>query len=263
MRKAYKGLGEFVFVKVILARKGFDSEFGGSPSPILPDGSMVSLPIPAGEGYPKYSDIHRGPFNNLEELMQRCGIPVPSNCHSDPDIYRESQPRDQNWRALFGQHGTAEAHLEHQKVGVGDLFLFFGLYRRVDADYHFTGDEMHAIFGYMQIGQVIHCDETTKLEPWMEYHPHADLEHRRERNNTIYVAESSGVFKFDERLVLTKQGMTKSRWDPDKLPKDLKMSMHPNPYRNGYFQSSSPGQEFVMQNGEEWARALLRDCKTQ
>ncbi|MGC9778582.1 MAG: hypothetical protein HZR80_05015 [Candidatus Heimdallarchaeota archaeon] len=35
-----------VFLKAILSRKGFDSSFGGCPSPILPDGTLLSLPIP-------------------------------------------------------------------------------------------------------------------------------------------------------------------------------------------------------------------------
>ena len=34
-------------MKVILSRKGFDSSFGGYPSPILPDGTLISLPIPS------------------------------------------------------------------------------------------------------------------------------------------------------------------------------------------------------------------------
>jgi hypothetical protein len=33
-------------MKLILSRKGFDSSTGGIPSPIFPDGRMVSLPIP-------------------------------------------------------------------------------------------------------------------------------------------------------------------------------------------------------------------------
>ena len=34
-------------MKVILSRKGFDSSNGGCPSPILPDGTLLSLPIPS------------------------------------------------------------------------------------------------------------------------------------------------------------------------------------------------------------------------
>lgn len=34
-------------MKIILSRKGFDSSYGGYPSPILPDGSLLSIPIPS------------------------------------------------------------------------------------------------------------------------------------------------------------------------------------------------------------------------
>lgn len=37
-------------MKLILSRKGFDSDSGGYPSPIFPDGSLIPLPIPA-SGY--------------------------------------------------------------------------------------------------------------------------------------------------------------------------------------------------------------------
>ena len=36
-------------MKLILSRKGFDSEFGGCPSPILSDDELISFPIPANE----------------------------------------------------------------------------------------------------------------------------------------------------------------------------------------------------------------------
>ena len=35
--------------KLILSRKGFDSGSGGCPSPIFPDGTVFSLPIPSGD----------------------------------------------------------------------------------------------------------------------------------------------------------------------------------------------------------------------
>ena len=35
---------------MILSRKGFDSKNGGIASPILPDGTLLSLPIPQENG---------------------------------------------------------------------------------------------------------------------------------------------------------------------------------------------------------------------
>ena len=41
-------------MKVILSRKGFDSSYGGTASPILPDGTLLSLPIPSKAETVKY-----------------------------------------------------------------------------------------------------------------------------------------------------------------------------------------------------------------
>ena len=46
-------------MKIILSRKGFDAEAGGFASPILPDGTMVSLPIPDDSSVVKYDELFR------------------------------------------------------------------------------------------------------------------------------------------------------------------------------------------------------------
>lgn len=38
-------------MKIILSRKGFDSSVGGVASPLFPDGTLLSLPIPDPQGY--------------------------------------------------------------------------------------------------------------------------------------------------------------------------------------------------------------------
>lgn len=43
-------------MKVVRSRKGFDSAFGGYPSPIIPSSEMVSLPIPFNDAI-RYSDL--------------------------------------------------------------------------------------------------------------------------------------------------------------------------------------------------------------
>ena len=44
-------------MKIILSRKGFDSGNGGQPSPILPDGTLLSMPIPSNDSDNTYSTI--------------------------------------------------------------------------------------------------------------------------------------------------------------------------------------------------------------
>lgn len=44
-------------MKIILSRKGFDSENGGYPSPILPNGTLLSIPIPSAYNNNNYMQL--------------------------------------------------------------------------------------------------------------------------------------------------------------------------------------------------------------
>lgn len=44
-------------MKIILSRKGFDSGYAGYPSPILPNGELISLPIPDFSKDIRYEDL--------------------------------------------------------------------------------------------------------------------------------------------------------------------------------------------------------------
>lgn len=112
-------------MKVILSRKGLDSEYGGYPSPILPDGQMVSLPIPV-EDETRYSDL-RIDNETYYDLMKQLSPKIRSNgrwgeltketrCHVDPDIYEDILPRYKDWKPCFGQIDAAQSHLANQSV---------------------------------------------------------------------------------------------------------------------------------------------------
>lgn len=132
-------------MKIILSRKGFDSQFGGYPSPILDDGSLISLPIPASEDVDRYAYLKlpngngESYYDLLSQLTHR-GIKVKKGkrepldreltCYRDPDIYTQIIPRDNGWRGCFGQSKQAQSHLDSKQVDKGDLFLFFGWFRR-------------------------------------------------------------------------------------------------------------------------------------
>ena len=73
--------------KLILSRKGFDSGSGGCPSPIFPDGTMFSLPIPSADEE-TFEDLQHGDINIAEVVtgitngrMSRRG-----RVHLDPDL---------------------------------------------------------------------------------------------------------------------------------------------------------------------------------
>jgi hypothetical protein len=276
-------------MKIILSRKGFDSEFGGFPSPILPNGQMVSFPIPDQNDDIRYSEVMAGGltcYDLMKNLMpciklsnDRINLYSDTRCHLDPDIYRNAIDRESNWKPMFGQVNAAQSHLQKQGVGRDDLFLFYGSFRKIRNNggilaYDPNEKEMHAIFGYLQIGDIIKVDQQFDVPKWMRYHPHTNNRRKNNETNTIYVARDhlswneslpgAGRFMFHDRLVLTKKGFSKSKWNlPDHF-REARISYHNHPWKDGYFQSTAKGQEFVIKdnNGiEEWARNMIEESR--
>ncbi len=262
-------------MKVILSRKGFDSEFGGYPSPILPDGRMISLPIPSKNDCFQYQDLKLDNKTYLD-LMKELGIKdniLSASCHVDPDIYRRIFDRNKEWKPLFGQIGAAQGHLNKQNIQEGDIFLFFGTFQKTqkeDEKIKFDSNDQpkHIIFGYLQIDKII--KNKNDVKEWMKYHSHCYRTSKWNKNNTIYVARESlswnseipgaGVFRYNKKLVLSAEGHKKSIWNlPILMGK--KISYHnENSWKNGLFQSVGRGQEFVIQEDsevEKWAKELI------
>lgn len=57
-------------MKIILSRKGFDNQYGGQPSPILPVGNLLSLPIPAKVEEVRFSDLKHNNKSYLEIIKE-------------------------------------------------------------------------------------------------------------------------------------------------------------------------------------------------
>ena len=224
--------------KIVLSRKGFDSSSGGNPSPIFPDGRILSLPIPAPERYPESSKRFREVLwdgRSLAPLVE-CLSAVSEDCwcHLDPDLRSEAIPRAREWRPSYGQVDGEQTHLADHGVGQGDLFLFFGTFRRVEVDgsdsWHYvrSAPNVHMLFGWLQVHEVLSLrtdedyDRALCEYPWLSEHPHLHgsfkKRHRSLRkrpNNTVYVSTQrlniggrdlpgGGVFqKKDSRIVLT------------------------------------------------------------
>lgn len=222
-------------MKLILSRKGFDSSAGKVPSPIFPDGTLLSLPIPDKHSSIRYEEI-KGPdtksIGRLVNQLTKGKIPPRYKAHLDPDLRTESLARPIGWMPAFGQGGAAQSHLRNRGVGPGDVFLFFGRFRKVEPHgegyrYHPGTRPIHLIFGWMQVGKVIKVDESTAAEmPWLQYHPH--LARPVGGNNTLYVSSAqlalpgrslmkcpgAGSFeKYEHRLRLTApQSRGCSKW---------------------------------------------------
>ena len=112
-------------MKIILSRKGFDSSSGGKPSPIFPDGRLVSLPIPDAQS-PIYYDNIRWQEYNLGSIVSDLthGKILPEHpAHLDPDINIENLKRDSKWKPIFGQTGASQGHLRNCNIQNGDIFL--------------------------------------------------------------------------------------------------------------------------------------------
>lgn len=266
-------------MKVILSRKGFDSEYGTIPSPILPDGTLLSLPIPADDGIVTYDMLYINDIsysNLLLDLHPTTYHKLYNNglhCHLDPDIRKDAlllRPRD--WFPVFGQCQAAEGHLRNMHVCAGDIFLFFGTFRKTEFSpsgklRYVPGEpELHIIFGYLQIGK--HITEQARIDCLCPWHPHANRNDYT--NNSIYIPTNelsinrnlpgSGILSFNDKLVLTKKGYPKSRWNLPDFLREAEISYHPNGFKELYFQSAGKGQEFVITDHnklEDWCRDLL------
>ena len=212
-------------MKIILSRKGFDSGCGGYPSPILPDGRLISLPIP-GDDSMYYSKLKieglKSAIKTYYDLMTElhteikiqssekwCKLTDETPCHLDPDIRKEVS--DEDWKPIFGQTRIAQRHLHNQGVDKGDLFLFFGRFRQTEwnkeGNLEFVEKEpvLHIIFGYLYVEAKYCLANPEEQKEWMKglRHPHIKYmeEHNKQNStlnrnnrykyNTIYVASKS------------------------------------------------------------------------
>lgn len=177
-------------MRIILSRKGFDSAAGGCPSPIFPNDTMLALPIPDRKSTIRYQDLlWQG--RNLGDLVPQLAGGKPRahyGAHLDPDLDPSMQPRAANWRPVFGQMGSAQSHLHNQGIAVGDIFLFFGLFRRISEEGRFVPGTpaMHVIWGWLQIGRIMPVDRDRQQLAWAGRHPHLGTE--GDPSNTLYVA---------------------------------------------------------------------------
>lgn len=183
-------------MKLIISRKGFDTSAGGVPSPIFPDGRMVSLPIPGKQSPICYSDISfdGNSIAPIVSSLTRGRFQSYHGAHLDPDLSSESLKRHHLWKPIFGQSGAAQGHLDNNGVQAGDLFLFFGLFRRtVNSNGHYMWVKeslpVHVIWGWLQIGEVLPLDnyEGPYLD-WAAYHPHFHCE--KSHSNCLYISST-------------------------------------------------------------------------
>lgn len=285
-------------MKIVLSRKGFDSHAGGGPSPILPDGRLLSLPIPEPSRNPcprlRYEELRWGALDRTYlDLIRELRLPIPeasAGAHLDPDLDAHTLPRAAGWRPAFGQAGAAQTHLDNQAVGVGDVFLFFGLFRQTlehNGALHWArpSPRVHAIFGYLEVGEVVRiasADDAERLVtrlPWIAQHPHVWDWSRK--SNTLYVSADrstlvpgrpgAGLLRWSSSVRLSKPGAGPSIWQ---LPfcftptEASVLTYHHRPSRwtsepdgSTTLRTVGRGQEFVIEADNAlraWTEAIIK-----
>lgn len=232
-------------MKVIISRKGLDSENGGIPSPVIKTQygyRFFPIPIPSENSNVKYSDLLLFDGHKVSDFLRDNPLKAKNKnvqtCHLDPDIRMSYLPnRPAGWQRAFGQSHIAQDHLRKYMVGEGDVFLFFGWFQYaelVDGKFKFIKSKdypngFHAIYGYLQVDEII--DPNGKnLPAWLANHPHVKFKGTTEfknKSNVVYTSaqlfkyknqqvekNGSALFNFNENLILTRKGEDKrTHWE--------------------------------------------------
>ena len=224
-------------MQCVFSRKGFDTSSGGGPSPII-SGRPVSLPIPS-SGPPEttYEDLGLGVQANRASKGK---IGRNNGCHHDPMFLSCGE-------ALLGQCGAAQTHLANQGVAVGDVFLFFGLFKAEQEKPH------HRIFGYLRVETIIDLRRADDRQ-WSELralkHPHVMA--GQITNDTIYRGPGREARTAHPALRLTVEEGPPSLWNKPRWLKRGNLSYHDREDRwlpGSRLKSVARGQEFVSRIG--------------
>ncbi|MBR4634877.1 MAG: hypothetical protein IKO51_00760 [Clostridia bacterium] len=268
-------------MKIILSRKGFDSANGGMPSPIMPDGTLLSMPIPSDDNM-LYDELTYDRLSYSEILHQLAPRKKFGQCHVDPDIRKNCRQKPvPNWTPAFGQIGAAQGVLSNANVEVGDIFLFFGWFRRVelhDGKFRFvrrnTGDfydhsDMHVIYGYLQIGDIVSDKSLISKFPW---HPHSSVSRLENSSNTLYLPSETlsivpgldgyGTLGYRNDRVLTMRGKSRATWNdlPFLLPEHI-YGQRKNGAKGAGLYYGGIWQELVINESEgliDWAKSIIQ-----
>lgn len=170
---------------------------------------MLSLPIPYARSPVRYGDLvwSGRSVGELVERLTRSKVRRTDFAHLDPDLRSEFRTRPPGWKPALGQHKSAQAHLRRNHVRAGDLFLFFGLFRRVDDGLQWIGERLHVIWGWLQVGDVFAVDTLRAASPehWTRNHPHLDFD--ADPTNTLYVSSESLTLPGNEHATVDGAGV--------------------------------------------------------
>ncbi len=251
-------------MKIILSRKGFDSTYGGFPSPVFEDGKMISLPIPTTDKqetsitYDALSPLGVNLGSLFKELGKEPKIynRMAKYVHLDPDLYEDTlQPNNKfkarlnGWRGLFGTDNAAAGILCNEETGVkpGDIFLFFGWFNQITNNgkrVFEKGQGFHQIWGWLQIDRIIRLEEDPGLKSvpeWAKYHPHCH--HPEWKPNVLFIARENlllegfdtkgikgygAITQFNDLATLTEMDSAKNNMYYNRFQKGIGKAESPN-----------------------------------
>ncbi len=280
-------------MKIVFSRKGFDTQYGGIPSAVLPDQTLVSFPIEDKKSIVTADTIRRG-GNSIGEMVEQLSegrIQRNYRAHLDPDLDPSAYPRERGWRPVLGQTGSPLGHLRKQGVGAGALFLFFGWYRQVEQfktgwAYERGTAPVHSLWGWLHVGACLdHQHVPKETAQWLAYHPH--LQRSARKKHVLFMASDhfdingrrvlgGGVFpRFRSSRVLSAPGANMSLWQvPDWMHPDAGQAAFSYIYEEKRWrhldsglatvQTIGKGQEIVMDADAtapvfDWIAALFED----
>ena len=165
-------------------------------------------------------------------------------------------------RCAFGQAGAAQSHLANNRVSVGDVFLFFGLFSNLDGS-----DRHHRIFGYLRVEErlLLGADPAPAAQPegFGIGHPHTMG--RWPRNNCLYVGAGRKARTASDELRLSRRGGAVSRWRVPRWLRQTGLTYHGRADRwsgEDSLQTVGRGQEFVADPGSDgeagkWVESVI------
>ena len=138
------------------------------PSPIFPDGSIYSLPIPGcDEDVPvTYGDLYHEDEHapiSIGQVVEGLTRDRPTQWTSGDGAFISTDIREnfrgeiEGSKGMFAAEDAQQGHLRKQGVGRGDMFLFFGIFQRVEqvrGGWRFVrgAPRQHILFGMVAIG---------------------------------------------------------------------------------------------------------------
>ena len=246
----------------------------------MPDGTLLSMPIPS-DDVDSFDDLCYNGILYSSILQQLAHGKSFNHCHIDPDIRDDCRANPiAGWKPGFGQRRSAQGVLVNAGVAPGDIFLFFGWFRRVEirngrcqyvdrrSGCFYDHSDLHVIYGYMQIGDILTSKAQISKYPW---HPHYVKGRVEDKTNALYIPtanltflpERKGYGTLDYRIdrVLTMENQSRGLWNelPFLMPEHVYGNRKNCAKGEGLFYNGI-WQELVIQESDgllDWVKSII------